>query len=373
MANAVHNERSDSDLPVEVEFLDYFRVLWNRRVLILATVVTVGLAALVVNLMIEPVYEASALVVVNQLQSDGEPAGDLVVQVFLSSRVADEVVQSFGLADPPHELTADALISSAMSVETVIPEQLFRVSARFNDPELAADVATAYALGGIDLAVALDRQQATEVRDALAVQFDMASQDLDQRQADLLTLQNELQIEVDRAELQSDLALFRALTTVDRGGSRFGQASVGLSFLFPEGQLLLSADGLREIQALVAQASSEVGNDALSSALESLRARLAEVYEAEGRLRKAELDVELSEAAFRMAAARYAESRLEAEGEGPRFQLVDEARPPASASGPRVLRNVVLAAVLALLLSATLAFLLTYAEERGAAGEVSSR
>ncbi|MEA2686399.1 MAG: tyrosine-protein kinase, partial [Actinomycetota bacterium] len=147
----------NQDTTSELELRDYLAVLRRRKRIVLLTVGLILGAALVASFLQEPVYSASARLLLQPKQSESpfdantgarsDPARALAtdIEVLKSPIVQNEVRSRLG--------SAPRVTASPVGQTDVV-----RVSAESTDPKRAADVANAYASAYIDVR----RQQAVD-------------------------------------------------------------------------------------------------------------------------------------------------------------------------------------------------------------------
>ena len=131
--------------PDEIQVQKWFVALWRGWGILLAGGVLgagLGLAAAATT---RPTYEAQAtLLLAEPPDQTGVFSLPGVRTVLNSPSIANEIVQEFGLSNPPHSLSAQTFLSRAVTIEEIPNTYLVRVRLRLSDPQLAHRVAGRY-------------------------------------------------------------------------------------------------------------------------------------------------------------------------------------------------------------------------------------
>ena len=187
----------NSDEARHLDIRAYVRVVRRWLWLIIAATLLAGLSALVVSRSSAPIYEASAALLVGQIQTTSTPDYNTILlnerlaktysQLLTGKPVMREVAIRLGL---PADDAALNRLSQSVSAELVKDTQLVRLKARDANPARAADMANTIlqvfieqnqgALGG-DLASAIDNL-GREMQD-LQARIDATQASLDEEQA----------------------------------------------------------------------------------------------------------------------------------------------------------------------------------------------
>lgn len=198
----------------EMTLRDYGRVVWRRKWILVAALITALFGALAMSFLQDPIYAAQAQMLVEPRSGDAvfqqdptlnvqnlERAIQTEIRVLEGQRVRERVQSDLGLQDLPPEVSANPVGST----------DVVEVTVRSGDPRTAQILADAY----IDAYVSTRREQAIDSLEAageqlqatvdeLQAQIDAMSADLPQRQT-LIDQQAKFNERLD--QLQIDAAL----------------------------------------------------------------------------------------------------------------------------------------------------------------------
>src|SRR5262252_714383 len=137
------DERDDG-----IDLGEYLLVLWHRRLLIVGVVAACCIVTFIVNLRMQPTYEATAQLVINQSKLGEQNAPQVTAGMVASYKalldnhsLADRVVKEFGLDKPPYKLTPLEFQNDIVSSDIVRDTNVIVIRVRLPDRQLAARVA----------------------------------------------------------------------------------------------------------------------------------------------------------------------------------------------------------------------------------------
>lgn len=162
----------------EIHLLAHARTLWRHRSVLLAAALISAIGAYAVNRRMPPVYEVSFSFIAFEppLRAD-LPAGtsgraDLLARVDGNRRMAQyraiaesrahaaAVIEEFGLAAPPHNLTPSRFVDDRLDVRLVQTSGVIVVALRLGDPALLGRIAGRYVERVLAMADRLNRESA---------------------------------------------------------------------------------------------------------------------------------------------------------------------------------------------------------------------
>jgi uncharacterized protein involved in exopolysaccharide biosynthesis len=199
----------------QVELADYVNILWRRRWFIALGVLLCGVTAFGMSLVLPPVYQASARVLINPSKMVDQPPalaagqGATLVGTFqallVNRALVAQVLGEVGLDKPPHNLTAQKFINDSLAIDELPRTNLLRINVKANDPKIAAQAANRLALDGIIFNRTMNQAETTYVRDLIKQQLDEAHQKLEALNVRLLTYKERHQVELRRTDADSML------------------------------------------------------------------------------------------------------------------------------------------------------------------------
>lgn len=128
----------------EMDLLEYWEIIVRRKWMILGFFVAAVVIAAVVSLLMEPVYEATTTLMVQEQGATAEAllfdslggvprnAAQNYVEILKSRRILDQVKQELGMEDVDLKWILDRL-----TIQTVQGTDILRVSMQSTDPEQA--------------------------------------------------------------------------------------------------------------------------------------------------------------------------------------------------------------------------------------------
>lgn len=199
---------TELDPAAEPTLLDYSVIVWRWRYVIAVIVVVGVLAALAVNWLATPIFEASAtmLAAESKLNPNAriDPTSVLTIAPMLANtEAAAKVIGEFHLDRDPYRLTPLQMVRDVVDVQNVRGTNLIRLGIRLKDPQLAAALANRLADLGVDLSARVSAAEALTTRSSLQKQLEDARRHLDQTQQALLDTKQKYQLELLAADSKS--------------------------------------------------------------------------------------------------------------------------------------------------------------------------
>jgi uncharacterized protein involved in exopolysaccharide biosynthesis len=200
--------KTDIEEADETGLIDYLKVLWKWKRLIIGGTLLCMIVAAVVSLMMPKVYRATALLLVVNPKIGGNegvrlPPIETYIGIIKSQTIAKGVLEKFSLDKPPHNLTFENLINGMVSVTPIKGTNLIRIEVEYTDPEKARNIANAMAISAVELNKALNEDETIKSRDFLKTQLDEASQALAEAEQELLAFKETAGI----AKLRKDIEI----------------------------------------------------------------------------------------------------------------------------------------------------------------------
>ena len=208
-----------------IELIDYLRVIWKWKwIIIIGTFVCI-VATGAVSFLLPKSYQASVTFMVSEPKmAEASNFGNAQyfisypLQTYLSyplqtyegiikNRLLEaKVIERLKLDLPPYEMTLGD-INGTIAVEFLRDSRLIRLKVEFPDPELAQQIANELAILAVDLNKTLTEKESVDYRDFIREQLEEAKLRLDQAEKALLDFQRTAQIESLTKELEIQLAL----------------------------------------------------------------------------------------------------------------------------------------------------------------------
>ncbi len=202
-----------------VELIDYLRVIWKRkRLIIVGTLACMAATAGVVSFMLPEVYKASVTFL---LEESKIPQEKIVSQInpkiletygktyegVIKNRIAmNQAIEKFQLDKEPYEFTLEDF-DKVLSVEAVKKSKLLRLTVEFPNPQLARDIANFLANKAVEFNNTLNATGSAENRDFIRDQMEIAKEAMDEAESTLLKFREKAQLAVLRKKI--DILLFR--------------------------------------------------------------------------------------------------------------------------------------------------------------------
>lgn len=291
--------------------------------------------------------------------------------------IVQQIISELRLAEPPHRLTPQEFLENSLVVEEVRGTNVVRVRVKLRDPDIAADASRRLAQKALTLARQLTEQEGSSLREQLKNHLDDSKNRMSTAEKDLLSYQQQAQLELLKADTQAMLDergdLLKLLVAIESEKARLSAAEQEIK---REDRVLSiprspgAEEALRRAQQQdrsadrPARGGPSVDPEALDltnpymnpvyqtldfqiatsrarvAALEQERrqlmdvrklggeelTRLSELYRRQIDLARLQTNYDLSKKVYSDLAVRYEQSRTESLGR-PQLQLVDEAIP----------------------------------------------
>jgi uncharacterized protein involved in exopolysaccharide biosynthesis len=405
----------------EAELIDYLRVLWVWKWLIVGGSLMAALTAFAVTAATPRIYKATVTLLVAESKippprADGATSAGISLETFeamiKSQSLASATIQHFGLDKKSPPMTPERFLQSILAVEIRRGTKLLALSAVLPDAKLAADVANFVAQKAVALNAALNQSETVSIKDYIQSQRDNAKEAMEGAQAALVDFKRSANLESLRVEqrilldakvrlaelssdstiklqgLQADVAeLKRALTKQE-------PFLTARKSIFSDSAMLAAAQerGTEDLKALsaVELTSQEINEvyqqiqrnliekEATLASLESQRQgverrlkdnepRLAEIEkkiaEAEARLEELNRSYTLEKTSYELFATKFNEASFSVASRTAELKVVDPAVVPTQPRSRGVKIKTALAGTVGLMVSGMLAFLLGYLQQ----------
>ncbi|MGH9428002.1 MAG: GumC family protein [Terriglobia bacterium] len=402
----------------EIELIDYLRVIWKRKRLIVGGTLLAAVTALPLSLSIPKTYEASVTLLVTEskipsVEGSGPmksgPSSETVEGMIRNTSLAEEAIQKFGLDREKYKLTAQGLLDSVVSIKLKRNTSLIVLTISFPDALLARDIANFLAEQAVELNAQLNRGDTVKAREYIKGQQDDVRVKMEHAQTELVRFRREAHLAALRKEVEvllaqkSDLKrkYVDALTSIEGNRAELKELSEQINmhqkvetivksiekepvFLFapiennqtPLLGLQMKSEEFNPVyrnteQALIQTrgrlASLEAQRDDLGHRLPETEKMLAEaemqLATKEARLEELTTNYTLARDAYLLFARKFAEASLWVASRGNELKIVDPAVAPRDLVKPRVRLIVAVAGMLGLMGSILLAFFLEYVEK----------
>ena len=353
-----------------VDLLDYWRVIWKERRLVLSLSAGCSILALVVSLLMPKVYEATATILP---PLDPNPSGILAAATGLSEKtlalglptspatpidlframlssqtLAEEIVKRFDLARHYGvEFEEDAVKNLRGNTDIdVSPQKLLKVTVAATNPKLAADLANAYVTGLEMLNQTLAISKAGQNRKFIEKRLAEAKTDLVEAEQALAGFQAKNKT-VALPE-QASAALRAAAEIQGRISAVDVQLEVMKNFLTEDHldliRLRLEKEQLKRQVHLLE--SGKEGKGMLPG--DNLHPAFVTVPVLGLAYAKLLRDVKVQETLYTLLSTHYEQARLAEARDTPTVQVLDLAKPPIRKSKPKIKLNMLMAGVLGL-------------------------
>lgn len=373
------NQSSDA----EPTLLDYWQVLYSRKVAIISFCSLAVVATLFWSLTLPKTYESTATLL-PQLESDnglglgslltagasgnaaqnlgislpGAPATptDVFLAMLKSRIMADDIVKQFNLMERYETLTkqdARRALEGATSI-VVTKEKVIRITVEDKDPQLAADIANFYLSNLERLNQTLTVSKERENRKFI-------EQRLSETQGALVKVENALkefqtQNRTVAIEAQSKAMIDAAATIQAQIMAQEVQLQVMGTYLSPDNpeiaRVQSSLSELRKQLRIMESGKSgkeRMAEDRLRPAIISVPA-LALEY---GRLTR---DLKVQETLYALLMSQYEQAKIAEARDTPTVQVLDPAVPAERKSRPKISLNLLIAGILSMLIAIFWAF-----------------
>ncbi len=407
--------KTDVEEADETSLMDYLKVLWKWKRLILGGTLLCMILAAIISLLMPKVYRATALLLITDPKIEGTWATGTIrlppigtyVEMIKSQGVATRAIEKLGLDNPPYQLTSEDLVNEILSVESMRGTNLIRIASEYKDPEKARDIANVVAITAVELNRTLNEGEAVRSRDFLKTQLDEASQALAKAEQELLAFKETAEIDKLRKEveillkgkerlelelLEINQMIEEQNTVVDVLGKKLGNEKKILVLSRSISNDLIMKDVVQEVsklppldllgiqakdefinplyqalepklvEALSGLEGLKVGKAVLTRDLEANGKRLTdlqkELAQREIKLENLTRTYELAKEVYKSLKQRFEEARIQVASKTQELKVVDSAVIPENPIKPNRKMNVLTAGAVALLGLMIFAFLL---------------
>lgn len=198
-ANRVHGSpaprRIDDE---EITLSELLLVLWRYRLVLAACIVVAASLALFIGWKRTPIYEATSRILVSAARiAEGAPPVSLATyQAVISNQVVIlEVMKSIGLTEPPYGLTPQEALQRHILVEPVRDTNILLITARLENPTLAAEFANRLAERSVRLAQEVAQDDVAAARDTIKAQLDESRARLEDAEQKLVDYRKQARLE----------------------------------------------------------------------------------------------------------------------------------------------------------------------------------
>jgi len=279
-----------------MSILQFFRILWARRFLTLATTIVTVIGAFIAILIVPPSYEAHSRVMLNTLKPDpvtGEILPTTGSRTYIATQielikdytVAGEAVDQLGWASDPENIRAyqaagnqsvdirrwlSQRIIDHTDVRALVGTNILEISYKATTPTNAKAMADALRNAYLDSALQTRRRDATRTADWYAQQATQEQAALNAAEMTKTKFEKDNGIVMQDDNTDLDTARLRALS---------GQSTVAAPVIAPPPPTVSAAAiQLAQIDAAIAQASQNLGpNHPQMIEMKARRAMLAQV------------------------------------------------------------------------------------------------
>ncbi len=392
--------------PEEIDVREYLAMLWRYRIPILIVGAVLGVFAGINGMTANAMYEAEIPIEVSRPKVTDTGNDNTAVANFIpiiaNRNVAAQVIKELSLDKPPYNLSATSFFGSVVTVEEVKNSTILVLHGYLSDPQMLAKMLNRVAQLASDAARAANRQEAEQIRDDIKLQLDdsrkrmedaekRAREEREKSQIELLKrdveaqltergglLKLQLELERERAQLakaQQELATRDKVETVRRTidtdplileSSRASGVAprdlIGMSFKSEvvNGVYSLLDEEVAKRSATVAGLEKQRAQMAARSLDGPELKSLNRLYEAEIKISRLEMELELSRKVYQEVETSYEKSRLTVAARSSALQILDPAVPPDRPMARHVLRYAALAFLFGVM-AASFVFILRHA------------
>jgi tyrosine-protein kinase Etk/Wzc len=366
---------------------DYWDVLIARRAVIAGSFLLGAVLSLGISLLLPNVYESTSSVLPQLESKEGgalaallaSPAAggmaqnlglglpglpttptDVFVSILKSRLMADEVIKKFNLMDRYREKT---MVETRKELEdhlriTVTKEKVIKVAVEDEDPQVAADMANFYVSNLDRLNRTVTVSKAGQNRAFLERRLNETMESMARAEEALRDFQAKNKTVA--VEAQAKVMIEAAAIIQGQITAQEVQLQVMGSYLSPDNpDLARIRSNVEELKKQLATMGS--GKDAkgiLSS--ERLHPAMVAVPDLALQFGRLFRQVKVQETLFTLLTSQHEQAKIAEARDTPTVQVLDEAVPADKRTRPRILLNVAVAGVLALVIGIFLAFFLDY-------------
>lgn len=392
------NQIDQIDQTDEINLLDYWRVIWKRRLLILLLFLISVVAAAVISLYMTPIFQAKAtLMPVESSQSRfsgalgalqnipfvggavGKTGTDKIVTILNSRTLAEDVIKKMDLikilfkekwdkekgkwkTDKPP--TRQDTLRGLQGIVKVADDRkgLISITVEYEDPKLAADIANNYTAALHQFLSENTISLVKRNRLFLEKQLVVTKVDLQRTEEDLKSYQ--MKKKVVAMDAQTEGAIKTLADLKAQIMAREVQLGVLKEFATkanPDVQRI--EDEIRELQKQlkrleIQDTQNPKGNESIGAFI-----TLSEAPSIGLQYARLKRDALIQQKTFELLTQQYELAKIEEAKDDITFQVIDPAIPPEMRIKPKRTQNVLLAGVVSLFLGIFLVFFLEYLDK----------
>lgn len=209
---------------LELELIDYWRIIVNRKEIIIILLFTALVSSYVVSELTVPVYEATTTLLIrdtnNQLDMPFLDAGALsgknpvqnYIEILKSRQLAQMVARKLGVESDPHS-PEFIHFKNQISVAPIQGTDAIRISVQSTDPQFAAKVANTMVEAFIELNQLANQEEARNARLFIEEQLEIVQQELIEAEEALNAYRTEYKV---IAPTQEGASLVSELSALDK-------------------------------------------------------------------------------------------------------------------------------------------------------------
>ncbi len=389
------NQIDQIDQTDEINLLDYWRVIWKRRLLILLLFLISVVAAAVISLRMTPIYQAKATLMpvessqgrfsgaLGALQNIpfvggalGKTGTDKIVTILNSRTLAEDVIKKMDLikilfkmnwdkekgkwkADKPP--TMQDTLRGLQGIVKVADDRkgLISITVEYEDPKLAADIANNYTAALHQFLSENTISLVKRSRLFLEKQLAVTKVDLQRTEEDLKSYQMKKKVVAMDAQAQGVIKTLADLKAqIMAREVQLGVLKEFTTKANPDVQRI--EDEIRELQKQLKRL--EIQDTQNPTRNESIGAffSLSEAPSIGLQYARLQRDALVQQKIFELLTQQYELAKIEEAKDDLTFQVIDPAIPPEKRIKPKRTQNVLLAGVVSLFLGIFLVFFLEY-------------
>jgi len=218
----------------EVEVIDYLKILWRWKWLILGGTFLAVVVAFLARSRPPRAYETSVTMLMTRSKIPGYEGAsssssvnlETLAEIMKSDSWAAEAIKRFRLDDPPYNVTVERFVSDLVRVKPGKETNLITLTVTLPDPKLAADTANFLAQKAVEVMARFDQEDAQQILKHMEQPRDQARQLVEDARMALMDFKRRTNLEGPRIEQKSlsegkaRLAALLAQTTTEQTGLR---------------------------------------------------------------------------------------------------------------------------------------------------------
>ena len=342
----------------EINLLDYWRVLWKNRLLIIGLCFVISVVTLIVSLRLPKIYKTTASILSPTDSSKGaglssllgalgtqmqisltaQPSSsDIFVAILKSRSVADKVIDRFDLQKVYSCRTKENARGSLAGNTTIklSKEKTINVSVLDKDPKRAAEIANYYVETLDELNQTLNITTAGEKRRFIEKRLEETKEDFKKAEERLKNYQVSHKI--------------LAQNEAEGGAKTAGEL---------QGNLLAARVELEAKKKYATSQNPEIIN--LQNQVTEMERVITGLPPLATELARLIRDLKVQETVYSLLISQYEQAKIEEARDTPTVQVLDWAVVPEKKFKPKIRQNVALSGIIALFLGMLLAFSLEY-------------